>query len=66
MKRLVGGQEEFDADAGVGIHGVGPFGVGGKLDGHAPVSDGGHLRVTLFALRGGIGLHRSLFWPVRS
>jgi len=40
MKRLAGGQVEFAADAGVGVHGVGPFGVGGKLDGEPPVGDG--------------------------
>lgn len=57
MKRLVGGQEEFATDAGVGVHVERPFGVGGKLDGHAPVVDGLHLRVALFALRGGVGLH---------
>ena len=57
VKRLVGGQEEFDADAGVGVHVERPFGVGGKLDGETPVGDGGHLRVALLALRGGVGLH---------
>jgi len=40
VKRLAGGQVEFAADAGVGVHGVGPFGVGGKLDGEPPVGDG--------------------------
>jgi len=40
VKRLAGGQVEFAADAGVGGHGVGPFGVGGKLDGEPPVGDG--------------------------
>ena len=57
MKRLVGGQEKFATDAGVGVHVERPFGVGGKLDCHAPVVDGLHLRVALFALRGGVGLH---------
>jgi hypothetical protein len=52
VKRLAGGQVEFAADAGVGVHGVGPFGVGGKLDGEPPVGDGCNLRVALPALGG--------------
>jgi hypothetical protein len=57
VKRLAGGQEKFTTDAGVGGHAERPFGIGGKLDGHAPVGDGGHLRIALFALRRGVGLH---------
>ena len=56
MKRLAQGQKEFTTDASVGVHGVGPFGIGGKLDGDAPVGDGLHLRVALFAPGGGVGL----------
>ena len=56
MKGLAGGQVKFAADAGVGVHGVGPFGVGGKLDGETPVGDGCNLRVALPALGGGVGL----------
>jgi hypothetical protein len=56
VERLAGGQEKFVTDAGVGVHGERPFGVGGKLDGQAPVGDGMHLCIALFALGGGVGL----------
>jgi hypothetical protein len=52
---------QTDTLPGVGIHAERPFGVGGKLDRHAPVGDGGHLCVALFALRGGLGLYAGGF-----
>ena len=56
VQRLARGREKFAPDAGVGGVGERPFGVGGKLNGHAPVGDGADRRIALFALRSGVGL----------
>jgi len=56
VKRLAQGREEFAPDAGVGVVGERPFGVGGKLNGRAPVGDGIDRRIALFAPGGGVGL----------
>ena len=62
VQRLAQGQEKFAPDAGVGER---PFGVGGKLNGHAPVGDGDDRRIALFALRSGVGFVREMEATVR-
>lgn len=62
VQRLARGREKFAPDAGVGER---PFGVGGKLNGHAPVGDGADRRIALFALRSGVGFVREMEATVR-